>query len=486
MKPPSRPRISPLRFRNLKRAEPKFRKLWYDYELRCLLRGLKQQNTHSNLNLSELRKKVPKRSLLEIQNQIRSLKTLVVRRVSQQVQKQRREDKRAKAPIEIWAELARTMSGVHEETISSAFSQILVITATEPRSLVHSDPPRSITNPVEGDFHISSRKLIFGSRPARVPPSTSSPVTLPDRNSVTPVQSPGSGVVSRPCAQANTPSPLVLTSSTSSVQQNCSIAQPGSGAGHLSAVPSTPRKTKSHPCEPTSSPRDSTPAPLTPTGSAALSTTAAIRSSHYKRSGRGQRQQAKSEEKKYVVDFEKIYQIVSNINKINNLSLSAMECAVLLDLLMSLPEELPLLDCRELQHHLLQVYKRLTMAAVTPVSFPSMEKPVVTEPVSDRVPEKQSTASHRLAECTDGSLQTHSVQTAVEKDLQTDDDSSSLTEQDKVFAVDSSPSLMMRSPADVGNWEAVGLCPLNPFMVPVTLLKRQESTDGTTRSNLMD
>ncbi|KAB5579360.1 hypothetical protein PHYPO_G00194160 [Pangasianodon hypophthalmus] len=45
--------------------------------------------------------------------------------------------------MELWAEVAQKMAGVHEETISSAFSQMLVIAATEPCSLHYSDPPRT-------------------------------------------------------------------------------------------------------------------------------------------------------------------------------------------------------------------------------------------------------------------------------------------------------------------------------------------------------
>ncbi|KAK1797046.1 hypothetical protein P4O66_008450 [Electrophorus voltai] len=466
MKPPSRQRILPLRFRSLKRAEPnhKFSKLWYLYELRSLLRGLQQQKMNSNLNLTELRKKLPKRSLLEIQNQIRSLRTRVVKRVHLQVQKQRREEQKAKAPIQIWAELAQKMAGIHEETISSAFSQMLVIAATEPCSLGHSDPPRTTDTPVDSNLHTKPRTHMFRSWPASGLPSTPPPVTLPDRNSATPVQSPGTPVVLRPSAQDSTLSPLVLTS-VFSVEHNYSSTQLGSGAGQESAVPSTPCTPKSHPSEPTSSPIVSTPAPLTPTTSAL--STAAVSRGQFR-----QHQKPISDENKCVVDFEKIYQIMSNINKSHNynLPLSAMECAVLLDLLMSLPEELPLLDCRELQHHLLQVQKRLTMAAVMPLSFPSTDQPAVTEPVSDKVTEKQSTASHQNVECTDSSLQIPL------QDLQLEDDSGVVREQDKASSDTFSPSSVVRSPAEEADWEAVGLCPLNPFMVPVALLKRREST----------
>lgn len=45
-------------------------------------------------------------------------------RVHQQVQKQTREEQKNKVSTELWLELAQKMAGVHEETISSAFSQV--------------------------------------------------------------------------------------------------------------------------------------------------------------------------------------------------------------------------------------------------------------------------------------------------------------------------------------------------------------------------
>lgn len=60
----------------------------------------------------------------QIQNVIRFLKRCVVQRVYLKVQKQRLEEQKTKVPTELWAELAQKMAGVHEETISSAFSQV--------------------------------------------------------------------------------------------------------------------------------------------------------------------------------------------------------------------------------------------------------------------------------------------------------------------------------------------------------------------------
>lgn len=69
---------------------------------------------------------------------------------------------------------------------------------------------------------------------------------------------------------------------------------------------------------------------------------------------------------KDVVDFERIYCYLSQIQESSQAQqlspvkgswqLSPMESAVVLDLLMSLPEELPLLDCNKLHRHFRQVF----------------------------------------------------------------------------------------------------------------------------------
>uniref|UniRef100_A0A3P8SSY5 snRNA-activating protein complex subunit 2 n=1 Tax=Amphiprion percula TaxID=161767 RepID=A0A3P8SSY5_AMPPE len=57
-----------------------------------------------------------------------------------------------------------------------------------------------------------------------------------------------------------------------------------------------------------------------------------------------------------VVDFERIYRFLSVIhNPSEKCHLTSMESAIVLDLLMSLPEQLPLLDCNKLRKHLIQV-----------------------------------------------------------------------------------------------------------------------------------
>lgn len=107
------------------------------------------------------------------------------------------------------------------------------------------------------------------------------------------------------------------------------------------------------------------------------------------------------------------------------------ESAVLLDMLMSLPEELPLLDCKEIQHHLLQLHSKLSKTAVMPASSSNVPYTNVAD----------STAlTHKLRSTTGSSTE------------------SSVTE-----------------PVKAKDWATSGTCPLNPLLVPVTLLKRLDS-----------
>lgn len=125
---------------------------------------------------------------------------------------------------------------------------------------------------------------------------------------------------------------------------------------------------------------------------------------------------------------------------------------------MSLPEELPLLDCNELQLHLLQVHAHLN----APEEGPSTAQgPAVANSASATVREPHSVTANQLDKGSDVSLQTQSVQS---------------TEEDTVQMADG--DVLSRSPAvnlsnDKSDWATADPCPLNPFMVPVALLKRQ-------------
>lgn len=132
---------------------------------------------------------------------------------------------------------------------------------------------------------------------------------------------------------------------------------------------------------------------------------------------------------------------------------------------MSLPEELPLLDCKELQHHLLQVHARLNTPAV---SLTTDQEPAVANSASIRVTDQQTSRA-------DVSLQTQSVHSTGEESVQTGAVTEQVNVTESPLAADDLPgkSSPIKLSKEKGDWTTAGLCPLNPFMVPVALLKRQ-------------
>ncbi|XP_017543029.1 snRNA-activating protein complex subunit 2 [Pygocentrus nattereri] len=480
MKPPSRHRILPSKFLPSKRIESTRRSFhgWKNQEKRNLLHGLKQQQRlNSELDLLELRKKVPKRTLLEIQNLIKYLRTRVVWQVHRQVKKQKYEEQRTKAPIEIWAELAEKMAGIHEETISSAFSQMLVIAATEPCSQQHSDPPRfcSILSPAANTSSTVPVRPTSRSQSESDLPANPSTVTVqPGRTCKPPSQSPGKdGNSSFSGKNTMGTSSIIQPSSISRIEEDSDCAQPSrSVAGQASEKPSTPSLPKSDLCQFTSSQNHTASKPTLPVPTTTTASTATVSSSSNQLDKQGKRQSElpRSMGMKYTLDFEKIYQFLSEIDQQDrSLTLTAMENAVLLDLLMSLPEELPLLDCKELQHHLLQVHTRLTTPPVTAVSIPRADqRPAPAEPATAGITKRTATVDQQ-ANCAAGqNVQKEGLSNVASK--QGDSTGLPVSEGES-----SSQSSAVNPPIGVGNWAEAGLCPLNPFMVPITLLKRQES-----------
>ncbi|KAK9971529.1 hypothetical protein ABG768_024891 [Culter alburnus] len=426
MKPPFRQRTEPSRFlrKNVEEDQTlsanSFCKGWARKDLQNFLQALKQQwNFESELDLTKIQNKVPQRSLKEIEDLIKSLKSRILQKVYQQVQNQRRENRKAKVPIEIWAELVQKISRSHEKTISSAFSQMLVIAATEPCGLMHSEPPHPI-------------------------------IQTPAFSSPHPVQSPKTH--SQISTTGMSPSPSIFTTSTAS------LIQPNSNSNavdHISTfdnassssplVPNTPET-------PTSSQMTGSPSQLQseaePTVSSPVSTgpvSPSVSSNthdpvqlklldhdYFENAEPRIEPTIKPRMLKCVVKFDRIYQYLSNIGSTTgNLALTSMESAVLLDMLMSLPEELPLLDCKELQHHLLQLHSKLSKTAIMPAS-------------SSDVP---------YANVADSTALTHKLRTTTGSSTE-----SSVTE-----------------PAKAKDWATAGTCPLNPLLVPVSLLKRLDS-----------
>ncbi|KAM9314975.1 uncharacterized protein snapc2 isoform 2-T2 [Pholidichthys leucotaenia] len=145
---------------------------------------------------------------------------------------------------------------------------------------------------------------------------------------------------------------------------------------------------------------------------------------------------------KYVVDFERIYNFLSVMAKSSDgCQLNPMESAVVLDLLMSLPEEIPLLDCNRLHQHVIQVYQCLSAPADSKRAknqFQDLKDRLGVETTTQRVQEHNQTVE--------------------------DADSSSEAKNAEKTCSQSSQRQ---------NCHVTGLClPLNPFLVPLKLLQR--------------
>ncbi|XP_037118623.1 snRNA-activating protein complex subunit 2 isoform X2 [Syngnathus acus] len=129
----------------------------------------------------------------------------------------------------------------------------------------------------------------------------------------------------------------------------------------------------------------------------------------------------------FAVDFERIYNYLSGLHKSEDeCELTAMESAVVLDLVMSLPEELSLLPCQSLHRHLIQAHQNLSEA-----KHSEKARQVLTE-------------------------------------LQKQRRGSDPEPQQNVTNAAEGETLWSGEP----KW--TGLCPpLNPFMIPMELLKRR-------------
>ncbi|XP_016058980.1 PREDICTED: snRNA-activating protein complex subunit 2 isoform X2 [Miniopterus natalensis] len=127
------------------------------------------------------------------------------------------------------------------------------------------------------------------------------------------------------------------------------------------------------------------------------------------------------------VDFEKIYKYLSSIShSCHGPELSAAESAVVLDLLMALPDELHHLPCAALAEHMMDTYLHL----MAPQSDPS-----------------SGSLGPGAEDCGTGS--------------RGQEEASQATPQ----APENARPSKLRSA-----WQAAGVCPLNPFLVPLELL----------------
>uniref|UniRef100_A0A671N790 Small nuclear RNA activating complex, polypeptide 2 n=1 Tax=Sinocyclocheilus anshuiensis TaxID=1608454 RepID=A0A671N790_9TELE len=359
----------------------------------------------------------PQRSLKEIEDLIMTLKSRVLQKVYLQVQSQRREERKAEVPVELWAELVQKISRPYEKTISSAFSQMLVIAAIEPCGLMHSDPPHPIIQtPAFSSLH-----------PVQSPKTPSRPSTS-DMSPNSSVSSPSVASLIQPDSSSNAADHISQLDNTSS-SSPLVPKMPETPTPRSLQITRSPTQLQSE-AEPTASSPIST-GPVSPSVSPNKHNQVNLELLDHD-------YLCKPRMLKSVVNFDKIYQYLSDIDsKTCNSALTSMESAVLLDMLMCLPEELSLLDCKELQHHFLPLHSQLTKPAVMPASSSNSDRDVLQANVAD------STALTPKLRPSTGSTKEPSTE-------------SSVTEPAK----------------DKKDWATVGTCPLNPLLVPVALLKR--------------
>ncbi|XP_056298975.1 snRNA-activating protein complex subunit 2 [Pseudoliparis swirei] len=434
MKPPARKRTRP--GRNLSPEPPRpqspsptpspWIRYWRVSEQRGLLKAMKTfSSLHGStvdLDYAFVEKYVPCRSTAESQSVVEFLKDSVLSLASLKLKK-RTLEKKLRKPIEEWTSMASTVAGPDEEPITTAFSQMLMVSSTEPRTLRYCDPPQVYRPPTD--------RLVGRTVPLRPMPRMQIKVERPDPNEARPVvilESPGqptgqgpatgpsrvNGVQvmnwkvlpprqqlsttagSSPARTAISFQPDTATILLSSPQLAPKTAppvtvhdSPGSGSAAVGktlittpqqpsaqsptaiATASTPKSNSSGPhASLSSSATGQTPPPTRtdPPGCPKLPLSSPAAEFHAK-FGRTSKFATEDSPRVYgvksVVDFERIYSYLSGIHQPTDdpCQLTPMESAIVLDLLMSLPEELPLLDGKKLHKHLIQVYQFLSSTA---------------------------------------------------------------------------------------------------------------------------
>uniref|UniRef100_A0A669DZE0 Small nuclear RNA activating complex, polypeptide 2 n=1 Tax=Oreochromis niloticus TaxID=8128 RepID=A0A669DZE0_ORENI len=250
-------------------------------------------------------------SLLQIQSVVELLKNKVLLNARLKLKKQRREERNVRKPIEEWTYMASSLVGTLEQTISTAFSQMLIVSSTEPCTLRNGDPPQLLQPPL---CIILGRSVI----------KTTQQPTEPQ------------------------PATIAITSTSESLSSSLNVPVSCS-ATTLTSVPGSVLSTVASASSAISSCSSATTLPQS------VSATA-----FHAKFGRTSKHATKDSPRtfgvKCVVDFERIYGFLSTIQKPSqDCQLTPMESAIVLDLLMSLPEELPLLDCNKLHKHMIQV-----------------------------------------------------------------------------------------------------------------------------------
>lgn len=369
---------------------------WSLREKRQLLRLLMARRGQPEPSAAELARELWSRSEAEIHDFLQHLKDRVARETIERLhasgpQGPRRPQAQMLAPIEVWTDLAEKIMGPLEEPLTAAFSQVLTIAATEPLSLLRSQPPKS-TKAQEKTMLLSAARGQEDHTPEASGPNSEARGPTP-----TPV--------------ASGPSPHVCDLSLGPVPNS-------SGSTSLALGP-TPVPSGSAPKASGHAPEVQAPSPK---ASGAVPETSSSAPEAPAESLAGF-----SPEGGFTVDFEKIYKYLSfSCRSGQGPELSAAESAVVLDLLLSLPEELPRLPCTALAEYMTKTYDRLTAPEPSPSG--GCPGPEAEHEGTD------SSVSAEPSRALPGSPE-HSAPSALRLD-----------------------------------WRAAGVCPLNPFLVPLELL----------------
>ncbi|KAM7365927.1 hypothetical protein PAMP_015405 [Pampus punctatissimus] len=549
MKPPPRTRNKPerdLKDEQVPQCSGKLACKWQRAEQRRLLNALKTLSRTagplSDIDYALLRKSVPTRSITEIQSVVENLKNKVISRASFELKKKRWEEKKVKKPIELWTHMASAVAGTLEEPISTAFSQMLIVSSTEPCTLRNCDPPQVHRPPTKEDRpadrtvplrpmprlpakgecpanntarpHLilktpaptmgPARRLIAPSQVVRV--TNNKTPTLHQQLSAAAGSSPAATSQSAaPSCQHPPPSPLTQLSSdqtAAAVTANCSLAAVVNSLSDDNSVSQTKQviseknsiTSSTSPHVPLSSSAPSTaPSSATSITSATsncsntcpkprLSTPAAAVHARFGRTSKyATNDSPRTFGVKCVVDFERIYRYLSVIHKPNDeCHLTPMESAIVLDLLMSLPEELPLLDCNKLHDHLIQVYQSLSAPAKSSTAR-EMFKVLKTKRQGTDEPhtaglQEGHTAQPETTSVQDSKPKPQQDSSTTNNELDATDSSDVTDNGGKKLEPDEAESQSQGSnntSSRTGEADMMGLPPLNPFMVPLKLLTQR-------------
>ncbi|KAK1890547.1 snRNA-activating protein complex subunit 2 [Dissostichus eleginoides] len=423
MKPPPRKRNK--RNPSPPPAPRKVSGLWQRPEQKKLLKALeelgKTNNVNEDIDCEFLRKHVRTRSISEINTMVELLKS------------------------QEWTRMASLVAGAQEETVSDAFSQMLTVCSTEPNTLRYSNHPQVYRPPTEQDRPVGCTVPL---RPVRRLPVKVEKFSTNTARPITALKSPAAamspGVTPRPLSAAAGASPA---------------PPPNSQSAPSERPPTTTSSSESPSSSPLTSPTSRAPAPSPAPSSGASSPSTPVRQFHAK-FGRTSKFAPQRTPRvvgvQSLVDFERIYHYLSVINSPGeSCTLTAMESAIVLDLLMSLPEELPLLDCSKLKKHLLQVYRFLSSTTDSKMAremLKELKGGLCVQTDGTRTNGEQNAA---------GSADSSDVTDSGEKRLQPEE-------------AESQSSGSNNATGQSGELDLTGLCPpLNTFMVPLKLLQRK-------------